>query len=346
MGNVKKLTIDDLNNPVLYVEGTPWIVIEYNCIAKEWLSSSQEDVSLKYMDGKKLITFIPDINQSRLERRISKGQSATVEMTIVNDTANRTALFHFRPFKNGVLIEGYDNSSVKETKAMLASYSQILEEKQNEIQQEHARAESLLANILPTNTIRQLKTFGKTIPERYADVSVLFLDFVGFTETSEAMEPEILFGELNEIFTAFDVICEKYNCERIKTIGDAYLAVSGMNSSNEEHAFLMTSAALEMRKFLFARNQCSSHQWLCKIGIHSGPLVGGVVGKLKYIYDIFGDGVNTASRMESTSETMKINISQSTHSKIEHLFTMEKRKLLAVKGKGEMQTYFVNDFAN
>ena len=187
------LTIDDINNPVLYVEGTPWVVIESNRAAKEWLSSSQENEPIQEMSGIKLTTFIPDIKQSRLERRISKGRSATVEMTLVNDPTNRTALFHFRPFKNGVLIEGYDHSSVKETRAMLASYSKIIEEKQNELQQEYERAESLLANILPPKTIQQLKKFGKTIPERYADVSVLFLDFVGFTVLSEQMDPEILF---------------------------------------------------------------------------------------------------------------------------------------------------------
>lgn len=336
------LTIDDINSPILYVEGSPWIVISCNRAAREWLNTSKEAQLRKDMIGIKLTNFIPTLNQSRLERRIAKGRSATLEMALVNDSSDRTALFHFRSFKNGVLIEGYDHSSVKETQAMLASYSQIIEDNQKELQREFERAEGLLANILPSKTIEQLKTLGETIPERYADVSVLFLDFVGFTEMSQQMDPELLFAELNDIFTKFDTICEEFQCERIKTIGDAYLAVCGMHTNNENHAVSITAAAIEMREYLIDRNQRSTHQWLCRIGIHSGALMGGVVGKLKYIYDIFGDGVNTAARMESTSKPMKINISQSTHTKVEDHFTVEKRELLAIKGKGPMQTYFVN----
>jgi adenylate cyclase len=334
------LTLDDIQSPVLYVEGTPWTIVEYNHCAIKWLSSDKQDTNLRNM---KLSTVMPTLNQGRLERRISKGRSATFEMELINDSKNRTALFHFRPFKNGVLIEGSDHSSVKETKAMLTSYSQMIENKQKELQQEYDRAEALLANILPKKSIQQLKILGKTIPERYADVSVLFLDFVGFTVLTQQMEPERLFSELNEIFTRFDTICEKFECERIKTIGDAYLAVSGMHTKNEQHAFSITSAAIEMREYLFKRNKTSEHKWLCRIGIHSGPLMGGVVGKLKYIYDVFGDGVNTAARMETSSEPMKINISQSTYSKIHLNFTVKKRALLPIKGKGSMQTYFVHD---
>jgi adenylate cyclase len=157
------------------------------------------------------------------------------------------------------------------------------------------------------------------------------------------MEPEPLFSELNEIFTTFDNICEKFDCERIETIGDAYLAVSEMHTKNEKHALSITSAAIEMREYLYKRNQSSQHKWLYKIGLHSGSLMGGVVGKLKYIYDIFGDGVNTAARMETASEPMTINISQSTYSKIHLNFTVEKRALLPIKGKGSMQMYFVHD---
>ena len=333
------LTVNDLSIPILYVCGEPWTIIECNHTAVEWLSTSNDMQSLT---NKTLSMIMPNINQKRLERRISKGRAATFEMILPDDANNRTALFRFRPFKDGVLIEGSDHSSVKETQAMLASYSVMIEDKQKELQAEYDRAERLLANILPQKTITQLKTLGKTVPERYADVSVLFLDFVGFTVMSQQMEPELLFAELNEIFTTFDNICERLGCERIKTIGDAYLAVCGMHTPNLNHALSITSAAIEMRTYLIERNRNSQHQWLCRIGIHSGALMGGVVGKLKYIYDIFGDGVNTAARMETASEPMKINVSQSTYSKIHTQFAMEKREILSIKGKGSMQTYFVN----
>jgi CheY-like chemotaxis protein len=211
-----------------------------------------------------------------------------------------------------------------------------------ELVRQRRKTEILLASILPEKVIKDLKNVGFSKPDVFENVSVLFSDFVGFTNMSTNMKPEILIGELSEIFTAFDSIIEKNQCERIKTIGDAYLAVCGMPTENPAHAECITNSGLEMLKYLEARNKTSEFIWQCRIGIHSGPVVGGIVGVKKYIYDIFGDTVNTASRIEGASEAMKLSVSHTTYELIKNKFHCISRGQVLLKGKGDTALYFVN----
>jgi class 3 adenylate cyclase len=153
----------------------------------------------------------------------------------------------------------------------------------------------------------------------------------------------VLIEELNDMFTVFDNIMEKNRCERVKTIGDAYLAVCGMSERNENHADHMITSAKEILRYMEERNARSEIQWKIRIGIHSGKIVGGVVGVKKYIYDIFGDTINTASRMESTSAPMKINVSQATYQIVKDRFRFIARDPAEVKGKGQMMMYFLEN---
>jgi class 3 adenylate cyclase len=209
------------------------------------------------------------------------------------------------------------------------------------IQEEKEKTDRLLLNILPARVAEELKQRGKTDPELFENVTVFFSDLVGFTSASVRLNPGTLIAELNDIFTQFDTIIEANRCERIKTIGDAYLAVCGMPAPDADHARNIVQSATQMVLWLHERNSRSELQWQARIGIHSGPLVGSVVGVKKYIYDVFGDTVNTASRMESNSEPMKINISETTHSLVKEYFEFIERPLLEVKGKGSMRMYFV-----
>lgn len=209
------------------------------------------------------------------------------------------------------------------------------------VAKERRKSEKLLLNILPKKIADKLKKYGKAESERFENVTVYFSDVVNFTTTSATLEPEFLIGELNAIFTLFDNIMESHGCERIKTIGDAYLAVCGMPVAREDHAKRMVSAALEIREALAARNSASAVKWEIRIGIHTGSVVGGIVGIKKYIYDVFGDTINTASRMESNSEPMHVNISETTFAHVAGNFQTIKRDMLTVKGKGNMQMYFV-----
>lgn len=206
---------------------------------------------------------------------------------------------------------------------------------------EREKSEKLLLNILPARVAEELKEEGVCKPQHFENVTLMFSDFVGFTQMASEMDPEILICQLNEMFTSFDEIMEKHSCERIKTIGDAYLAVCGIPEKNPEHAQNIIRAALDINEYLKERKKNSELSWDVRIGIHSGSAVGAIVGTKKYIYDIFGDSVNTASRMESSSEPNRINISESTWSLVKDQFSFEKREPVEVKGKGLMEMYFL-----
>jgi adenylate cyclase len=203
------------------------------------------------------------------------------------------------------------------------------------------KSDQLLLNILPAGVANDLKEKGKTEPQLFENVTACFVDIVNFTEKSTELEPVILIEELNQIFTAFDSIIEKHSCERIKTIGDSYLAVSGLPLPDPMHAFKIVSCCVDMIRFIRKRNSESPYKWEIRVGVHSGEVIAGVVGVKKYIYDVFGDTINTASRMESNSEPMKVNISESTFMLVKDEFETEPRGALEVRGKGKLRMYFV-----
>jgi len=206
---------------------------------------------------------------------------------------------------------------------------------------EKEKADRLLRNILPVRVAADLKETGKTQPESFDNVTVYFSDIAGFTNISSTLEPKVLISELNELFTAFDNIIERNHCERVKTIGDAYLCVCGMPEENLNHAFNMVKSATEILDYLRERNNTHYLQWHIRIGIHTGKVVGGVVGVKKYIYDVFGDTINTASRMETHSAPMRINLSETTYELVKDQFPCIARGLVPVKGKGEMKMFFL-----
>lgn len=206
---------------------------------------------------------------------------------------------------------------------------------------EKAKSEALLLNTLPAKVVEDLKAKGATDPEAFEWVTVLFSDLVDFTSQAAGLDPKVLIGELNDLFSAFDDIITRCECERIKTIGDAYLAVCGMPQSDPKHAENICRAAMEILAFVEQRNHTAEYTWRIRIGIHTGKVVGGIVGVRKYIYDVFGDTINTAQRMESHSEPMRINVSEATYTKVKDLFRFSPRPSAEVKGKGIMQMYFL-----
>jgi class 3 adenylate cyclase/uncharacterized protein HemY len=226
--------------------------------------------------------------------------------------------------------------------AGLIFYSLQLKKKDNRIIAEaRQKSDQLLLNILPAGIANDLKEKGKTEPQLFENATVCFVDIVNFTQKSESIDPVVLIEELNQIFTAFDNIIEKYACERIKTIGDSYMAVSGVPVPDPDHAFQVVNSCIDMVRFIRKRNMHAKYTWEIRIGIHSGEVIAGVVGVKKYIYDVFGDTINTASRLESNSEPMKINISESTYTLVKNEFETEFRGELDVKGKGKLRMYYV-----
>ncbi len=213
------------------------------------------------------------------------------------------------------------------------------------IEKEKNRSNTLLLNILPEETAFELKVSGKVQAKRFESVSVLFTDFEGFTTYSENLSPEKLVESVDYYFSKFDEIIEKYDLEKIKTVGDSYMCAGGLPYPSENHAELMVLAALEILKFVEdSKNDTDFNEtrFNIRIGINSGPVVAGVVGTKKFAYDIWGDAVNIASRMESNSEPGKINISENTYQLIKDNFDCKFRGEIEVKNKGMMKMYFVN----
>ncbi|NCN08999.1 MAG: adenylate/guanylate cyclase domain-containing protein [Leptospira sp.] len=202
----------------------------------------------------------------------------------------------------------------------------------------------LLLNILPEKIAKELKIHGSVKPVFFPSVTVLFADFVGFTKFADDTSADNLILELDEYFSKFDSIIKKYSLEKIKTIGDAYMACSGLPEENKDHAYNAIHAAKEMLQFADERNHKNQGKGLHKIriGLHSGPLVAGVIGDTKFTYDVFGDTVNLANRMETASEPGSINISKGTFDLISNKFQCIERGKIAVKGKGLVEMYFVS----
>ncbi|TDE53083.1 tetratricopeptide repeat protein [Flavobacterium sp. GT3P67] len=214
------------------------------------------------------------------------------------------------------------------------------------IEEEKNRSNSLLLNILPEETALELKQNGKVVAKKFESVTVLFADFEGFTQYAEILSPEKLVESVDYYFSKFDEIMEKYNLEKIKTVGDCYMCAGGLPFSTEDHAFKMVQAAFEIATFVRDsknNNPLNDTRFEIRIGINSGPVVAGVVGTKKFAYDIWGDTVNIASRMESNSEPGKINVSENTYELIKDTFDCDYRGEIEVKNRGMMKMYFVNN---
>ncbi len=214
-----------------------------------------------------------------------------------------------------------------------------------EIAGQKVRIEGLLLNILPKMISDELNEKGKATARRYDNVTVMFTDMKGFTKVAEKMSPERLVDELDGCFVRFDDIVGKYGIEKIKTIGDSYMSACGVPAADPFHAVKAVMAALEIRHEMHLGSQpngaAGTHPWILRIGLHSGPVVAGVVGKRKFAYDIWGDAVNTASRMESSGEPGEVNISETTYELVKNWFVCDHRGQIEAKNKGRIDMYFV-----
>ena len=230
--------------------------------------------------------------------------------------------------------------------AALMLFSIIVYNQKKKIAKERERSDHLLLNILPAETAQELKATGTAKSKGYEEVTVLFTDFKNFTSLSERLTAEELVYEINFCYSAFDNIISKYGIEKIKTIGDSYMCAAGLPQVNKNHAFDMVNAALEMQQFMqkLKEERLSADKpfFDMRIGLNSGPVVAGIVGSKKFAYDIWGDTVNIASRMESSGEITKVNISGSTYELIRNDFQCTPRGKITAKGKGEIDMYFVD----
>lgn len=242
-----------------------------------------------------------------------------------------------------LVLEGQNISRLRETEAMIDSYATMVDRRTRDLEREKTQVEKLLLNIMPQSVYEEYRTFGSVAPRLFEPVSVLMLDFVGFTEMAAAADPTVTVSELNDLFTAFDRIGEMHGCERIKTVGDCYMAVTGLPHPAPDHMLSAARCAAKMMRYLEHRNTSHQHKWSARIGIASGSVVGSVVGVQKYIYDVFGPAVNCAARLQSLSNPMEITVCATARQDLEEEFDLGNVRSENLRGFGELRVAQITD---
>jgi adenylate cyclase len=330
------LALRSIGSAVAIVEPESWEILFENGLFFEWFSPDAEpDATLG--------ARIEGLDLTAVSEKLAKGRRFSWETEVTSGARTIATEIEVRRLKHldrdVALVEAHNISKRKEAEYLLDSYSRMAEKSARDLQREKERAEKLLLNIMPRAVYEELRDYGSTTPQRFESASVLLLDFVGFTDMAVANDPTTTIAELNDIFSAFDRIVELYGCERLKTMGDAYMAVSGLPESNPDHAANLAKVALRMRRYIDRRNAAHPEAWRCRIGVHSGPIIGSVVGVQKYVYDIFGPGVNMAARMEALADPMQIVISEDTWLLIRDEFACSDLGETEVKGFGTQRIF-------
>jgi adenylate cyclase len=330
--------LQGLNVGIAIVDPAEWVIQFENACFFRWFPPESDA-------DEPLTTRLPDLNGRRALERIEKGRGYSFETEAVSGPRKTPISVELRPLPDEadgrLVVECHDISKQKQSEYLLESYSQMAERNARELKREKERAERLLLNIMPRTVMEEMKDYGTVTPQLFESATILMLDFVGSTEMAVSKDPTALVTELNDIFTVFDRITDLFNCERMKTIGDAYMVVSGLPERTPDHAFNVARVALRMIRYIERRNMAHPEAWLCRIGINTGPVIGSLVGVQKYVYDIFGPGVNLAARMEALSEPMKITISEETYKLIKDDFICSERGEFEVKGFGMQKLYFL-----
>jgi adenylate cyclase len=270
---------------------------------------------------------------------IHKGSSESFALLSNNWESIKSWLIYFGIFWVVVLYFWWKKK--RDFEAEKAKLEFIIKERTAELILEKEKTDELLANLLPKDTADELKNTGKATSHKFDMVTVLFSDIQGFTRIAEEMNPERLIDELDNFFFHFDSVVEKYNIEKIKTIGDAYMCAGGIPYKNRTNPVEVVLAAVEIQEYMKHVKDKKNHIWDLRIGIHTGAVIAGVIGHKRMSYDIWGDTVNTASRMESSGEAGKVNISGHTYELVKDFFICEYRGRMPVKYKGDVDMYFV-----
>ena len=306
--------------------------------------------ALPYIEKNKVMSVIcfPFSNKGKrmgllyLENNLIEGVFNSGRVEVLNLLSGQIGI----SIENALLYENLEEKVAERTKQLEAQKEFAETQRFEAIQQrkladeERKKSDDLLLNILPLEVAEELKSKGTSEARLFENVTVLFTDFVNFTKVSENLSPHELVKKLNHIFEAFDNIMDKHGLEKIKTIGDAYLAVSGLPTQRDDHAIPAILVAFDIVRWV--RDPKNNCPFDIRIGLNSGPVVAGIVGFKKYVYDIWGDTVNTAARMETASETGRINVSESTYQLIKNNFTCISRGKIEAKNKGSINMYFVD----
>ncbi len=303
---------------------------------KEWFPACADN-------GASLDALFANLDVDRMRSRLAEDAAYILELELkVRRRAMTLAIDIKRHVSDGrdlLVVECQNITKLKELQYMVESYSKMVERQNRDLRKEKERVEKLLLNIMPRTIYEEWKEFGVTAPQRFDRAAVLMLDFVSSTEMEIAADPPALVAELNDIFTSFDRIVEQFGGERLKTIGDAYMAVCGVPEPGPDDARNIAAIAIRMVRYLQRRNAAQATQWICRIGINVGPVVGSIIGIQKYVYDIFGPGVGLAARLEALSSPMEITMAEDLYDVIKDDVSVRSRGEIEVKGFGRKRIY-------
>lgn len=265
-----------------------------------------------------------------------------IYLTALADNTTLNEAKYTEPF--GYIVKPFDEDTLRTTIEMGLYKFEIgkkLRERTTELEDERNKSEKLLRDILPSEIVDEFKENGNISPRLFKDATIIFTDFESFTSIAANMSPGALVTEINEIFMNFDMIIDKYELEKLKTIGDSYMIAAGIPREREDHADRGVKAAFEMLDYLSHRNKYSHNQWNMRVGIHSGEVIAGVVGKLKYTYDIWGKSVSVAKLLERNGIPGKIDISQSVKDLLKSDYLFDDNRVISIDSE-QIKTYFIN----
>lgn len=338
------MTIEAINEQLLRAIGVGVALLDRQTLKfsfrndtfNEWFSSEAQPTQLQQL--------FPELDVNAMQADLTTSGRFTSEIRFKKKRRTLVIALDFTGAEEDVLVLVCQNiTRIKELESMIDSYSMMVERNTREIKREKEQVEKLLLNIMPRSVYEEFKTFGVVTPQMYDPVSVLMLDFVGFTDMVASQDPSVTVTELNDIYSAFDRIGEQFGCERIKTIGDAYITVAGLPDPTPDHAKAIANTAIRFVRYLTRRNLSHPHQWQCRIGLSTGSVVGSVVGIQKYVYDIFGPAVNLASRLQEFSDPMQITVQDDVANVLKDQFDLENIGEKAIRGFGHQTIWQLSD---
>jgi adenylate cyclase len=341
------MSIEAINEQLLRAIGVGVGLLNRTSLSFQFTNDTFEDWFADRLTDNKLTEVFDELDIAALEDALSSSGSYTAEIRYKKKRRTMVIAAEFTATKDGgqdlVVLVCQNITRIRELESMIDSYSMMVERNTREIKREKEQVEKLLLNIMPRSVYEEYKSFGVVTPQLYDPVSVLTLNFAGFTKMVASTDPSVTVSELNDIYSAFDRIGEQFGCERIKTTGDAYIAVAGLPDPTPEHAKAVADAAIRFVRYLERRNASHPNQWRCRIGLASGAVVGSVVGIQKYVYDIFGPAVNLATRLQDFSEPMQITVENAIALKLRDQFDIDDLGQRDIRGFERQAVWRLND---
>ncbi len=304
------MSIEAINEQLLRAVGVGIAVFAHDSRTLQFSNEVFETWFSEDELGKTLDEIFPTLEIDTLYEAIEKTGRHTTEW---NFRKKRRTLVIAQAFTRAkisgedvLILECQNITRIRELESMIESYSNMVERNTREIQREKEQVEKLLLNVMPRAAYEEYKDFGVVAPQKYDSVSVVVLDFIGFSDAMSEIAPATLVSELNEMFSAFDRIGEQFGCERIKTTGDTYLCVAGMNEQTGNHAAAVANAALRFVRYIRKRNENADKAWQIRVGLGMGSVIGSVIGVQKYVYDVFGEAVLSANEARFEAQALEI----------------------------------------